>query len=349
MSLFHYLNVSPESSVEDQFAGNVTFESLFHRLFPDHQIPEDIHLAMIKVLKVLEHQTDIKQILHGINLWKLPLDKQAALVLYRLQKHASNLTHDTDEAITLLLEGLDTDLEELTAEDIDESYTAEKLFDEMFGNLKLPADVQEARGIVTYLLLPAVKEVYRGIDFSSIVSPRERLVAVLQAMHQKNDLFPAKLTPALQVLSRFLKLQLETRQIDPYTFDLAGHFDKVIPSSAPQTAQQAKTILLSSVNRWISIFKKILHSVNSEGYVRDEDLVLRILNAISDYRNETLPAGLQVAGEYLSRFLRRQPVDTELVQRVTKHYHEEDEVDVRMFDDNITTKGKKHWKRKKSK
>ena len=76
------------------------------------------------------------------------------------------------------------------------------------------------------------------------------------------------------------------------------------------------------------------------------------MNAISDYRNEMLPAG--VAVDYLTSLLHRQPVDVELAQVVTKHYPDEGNVDesggidVWMFGDNFTTKGKKHCKNERN-
>ncbi|KAJ9576193.1 hypothetical protein L9F63_006926 [Diploptera punctata] len=363
MTIFDYLNVSPETYIDDQFAGNVTFEPMFRKVFPDGEIPNHIALAVNKTLNVLNTQVDIKHILHGINLWKLPLEKQASLILYRLSKHGSNLTKDVKDAVNLLLDGLDTSIEELAAEDIDESYTPEKLFREVFKNVTLPAEVQEAKGIIMHMLLsesPIVKDIYRGIDFANISSPIDRLVAVLKNIHIKQEYFGTKMSQALQVLSTFLDVKLGDIHIDPYTFDFASVFDRIILSSAPQSVQQAKKILLSSIKSRPSFFKKILKHVNIEDYERDKQLIGKILNAILDYKNQTIKDRVKTATNHLSKFLQGDPIDYEESQLVMKYYNEneddeedgdsDDEIGVRMFQDDTSNKNNnKHWKRKKSK
>jgi hypothetical protein len=191
MILFDHLEVSCDTSTEDQFAGNVTLEPLFQKVFPKEKTPHEVAEAVRTVPNLFSsEQADIKQILHGLHLWKLPTKTQVSLILYRLTK-ITHLNQADKSAVTRLLRSLDADLEELVTQDVDESYTPEKLLREALGNMHVPAEVQEAKGIIVHFLLSGsskLKDIYRSTDFATVTSAKECLVVILKNV-QKTEKF----------------------------------------------------------------------------------------------------------------------------------------------------------------
>lgn len=309
--LFDHLEIPRDTSAEDQFVGNVTIELIFQKVFPKEKIPDEVAEALRTVLELFSSEKiDVKQILHGVHLWKLPTETQVSLILYRLKKNA-DLDHAGKEAVNTLLKSLDADMSELTTEDVDESYTAEKLFNEALANKHLPAEVQEAKGIIIHFLLSGsykVKDVYRGTDFSTIASATERLVIILKNMYLKREILGTKMTEALQIMSGFLHVNLGDQEIDPHTFDFGGVFNRAVPAIAPQSVKRAKNLLLRAIKKRPVTFKRILGHISVEKYQNDNETVYKILKAIAEYKHH-LSVRLRMATEMILKFLRGVPID----------------------------------------
>jgi hypothetical protein len=356
ITLFDHLEVPHDTSSEDQFAGNATFEPLFQKVFPKEEIPDEVAEALRIVLKMFSSKkVDVKQILHGVHLWKLPTETQVSLILYRLTKNG-DLNQEGKEAVNTLLESLDADISELATEDADESFSPEKLFNEALGNIHIPGEVQEAKGIIMHFLLSGsskVKDVYRGTDFSTITSAKERLVIILKNVHIQREILGAKMTEALQIMSHFLHVNLGDQEIDPYTFDFGGVFDRAVPSIAPQSVQRAKNLLIRAIKKRPGTFKKILSHISVKEYENDNEIVYRILKATAEYKHH-LSVRIRMATEMIIKFLRGVPIDGER-QPVLNENESSDEneagsntASLRMFGDETQPKSnKKRWRKNK--
>jgi hypothetical protein len=356
ITLFDHLEVPHDTSAEDQFAGNVTFEPLFHEVFPKEEIPDEVEEALRIVLELFSsEQVNFKQMLHGVHLWKLPTETQVSLILYRLTKNV-DLNQVGKAAVNTLLESLDADINELATEDIDESYTPEKLFNEALGNMHIPAEIHEAKGIIMHFLLSGsskVKDVYRGTNFSTITSAKERLVTILKNLYIEQEILGAKMTEALRVMSSFLHVNFADWKIDPYTFDFGGVFDRAVPSIAPQTVQHAKNLLLRAIKKRPGTFKRILNHITVEEYENDIKIVNKILNATAGYKHH-LSVRIRMATNLLIKFLRRVPIDDKH-QPMLNENEDSDEyeagsntVGLRMYEDTTQLKSnKKMWKKKR--
>jgi hypothetical protein len=356
ITLFDHLEVPHDTSAEDQFAGNVTFEPLFHEVFPKEEIPDEVEEALRIVLELFSsEQVNFKQMLHGVHLWKLPTETQVSLILYRLTKNV-DLNQVGKAAVNTLLESLDADINELATEDIDESYTPEKLFNEALGNMHIPAEIHEAKGIIMHFLLSGsskVKDVYRGTNFSTITSAKERLVTILKNLYIEQEILGAKMTEALRVMSSFLHVNFADWKIDPYTFDFGGVFDRAVPSIAPQTVQRAKNLLLRAIKKRPGTFKRILNHITVEEYENYIKIVNKILNATAGYKHH-LSFRIRMATDLLIKFLRRVPIDDKH-QPMLNENEDSDEyeagsntVGLRMYEDKTQSKSnKKKWKKKR--
>jgi hypothetical protein len=356
ITLFDHLEVPHDTSAEDQFAGNVTFEPLFRNVFPKEEIPDEVAEALKIVLELFSSEkVDLKKILHGVHLWKLPTETQVSLILYRLTKNA-DLNQVDKEAVNTLLESLDIDTSELATQDIDESYTPEKLFNEALANMHIPAEVQEAKGIIMHFLLSGsskVKDVYRGTDFSTITSAKERLVIILKNMHMIQEILGNKMTEALQIMSSFLHVNLADQKIDPYTFNFGGVFDRAVPSTAPQSVQRAKNLVLRAIKKRPATFKKILGHISVEEYENDNEIVYKILKATAKYKHH-LSVRIKMATKMIIKFLRGVPIDGEqqpvLNENESSGENENgsNNVHLRMFEDETQPKSNKtRWRKNK--
>lgn len=335
VTLFDHLEVSHDTSAEDQFAGNVTFEPLFQKVFPKEETPHKVAEAVKIVLDLLtSEQANIKQILHGLHLWKLPTETQVSLILYRLTKNR-DLNEADRSAVTTLLRSLDTDVDELEKEDVDESYTPEKLFSEALGNMNITAEVQEAKGIIMHFLLSdssKVTDVYLSKDFAANTSAKERLVVVLKNLHKRREILETRMIEALQVMSTFLHVQLGDHVIDPYTFDFGGVFDRAVPPTAPQAVQHAKNLLLRAMKKRPGTFKKIFNHITVQEYENKNESLSKILHAIAKYKHH-LSLRIRMATDLVIKFLTGMPIDDKSQQLTNEneYFDENETIGLRML------------------
>jgi hypothetical protein len=348
MVLFDHLEVSHDTSAEDQFSGNANFELLFQKVFPKEETPHEVAEAVKVVLDLFtSEQIKVKQILHGLHLWKLPTETQVSLILYRLTKN-TNLNQADMGAVTTLLRSLDADLDELATQDVEESYTPEELFSEALGNMHTPAEVQEAKGIIMHFLLSGsskLKDIYRSTNLATITSAKERLVVILQNVYKKRGILERRMIEALQVMSSFLHVQLEDHEIDPYTFDFGGAFDREVPPTAPQSVQRAKNLLLRAMKKRPGTFKKIFKHITIEEYENNNEPVFTILHAIANYKHH-LSVRIGIATELLIKFLRGVPIDDNSKQMTneSEYFDENETAGLRMLEGNTQPKSnKQNW------
>lgn len=346
MILFDHLEVSHDTSAEDQFAGNVTFEPLFQKVFPKEEAPHEIAEAVRTVLDLFtSEQVKIKQILQGLHLWKLPTETQVSLILYHLTKN-TNLNQADMSAVTTLLRSLDTDLDELATGDVDESYTPEKLFSEALGNTHIPAEVQEAKGIIMHFLLsglPKLKDIYHSRDFATRTSAKERLVVILKNVHKKQGIVERRMIEALQVVSSFLHVQLKDHEIDPHTFDFRGAFDRAVPPTAPPSVQHAKNLLLRAMKKRPGTFKKIFDHITTEEYENNNEPLFTILHAIANYKHH-LSIRIRTATDVVIKFLTGVPIDdkSQQMKNESEYFDENETSGLRMYGGKIQPKSNKH-------
>nr|CAD7571563.1 unnamed protein product [Timema californicum] len=353
LKIFDYIKASVSNSAEDQFLGNFTFNGIFNKIFPDDEENDDVIASRKIVLDFLNAGTvRYEDILEGLHLWKLPLDTQAGLVLYRLAKHV-NVTSELSSAIDTLIESLDTDLDELAAENKDESVKPNILFENVFGNTRLPAEVQEAQGLVIHILISgssSIKDIYRGVDFSETKDPKDRLVAILKNIHAKRENLGPKISNALKILSAFLHVHLGDEDIDPYTFDFGGLFDMTIPSFAPQSVQRAKYKLLRAIKRRPGPFKKILENVIVLENETEQETTKKILKAIIHYKRQ-LSSKIRLATSLLIKFIHGDPIEDILGEPLESDEDENESIDdlisIRSLDYEKKTNEKRRWQKRR--
>lgn len=309
-TLFSFLQTSPDSSVEDQFVGDVKFDELFNKVFGGIDEGDDVHKAREQIVKLLSSKSvNFQSVLRGLHLWKLEPETQVGLILYRLIRYAQ-LSPSDNNAVLKLLDTLDIDIDEAAAEDRDESFKPAVLFADALRGATIPPAVAEARGILLHLLTSggsATRDIYRGIDFERYQTPVSRLTALLRNVYLRREQLGHRVIQALKVISDYLHISVSEGNLDPYTYDFSEVFDIAVPSFAPQIVHQAKLTLIEAIKKRPGFFKKMLN-VQLQENENELETAKTILNAMLSHKRQ-LSMKLRTAISLIMKFMYGEHID----------------------------------------